>query len=109
MIEATEAGFYEELADASREGGVTVVYFTAPWCGPCRMLKPTLDKLEAANEGLTILRVDVDLCPEIAIDYRIQSVPQLFFYAAGIEFERTQGVQQLKPLQAIIDRYQEDK
>lgn len=92
----------EEVLDAS-ESAVVVAYFTAPWCGPCRMLKPVLEQLESENEGLTIVRIDVDSNTELARDFKLMSVPQLWFYQAGHEEHVIQGIKPKQVLQTVID------
>lgn len=50
-----------------------LVYFSAPWCGPCRMFGPVMDRL--AGEGLNIEKVNVDENQQAAMKYGIRSVP----------------------------------
>jgi len=50
-----------------------LLYFSAPWCGPCKMFGPVMDKL--ANEGLNIQKVNVDTDVELTAKYGIRSVP----------------------------------
>jgi thioredoxin-like negative regulator of GroEL len=52
-----------------------ILYFSAPWCGPCKTLSPTMDQLSA--EGLHIQKIDVDTNPELSTKYSIRSVPCL--------------------------------
>ena len=91
-------------SDAS-DDAMVLAYFTAPWCGPCRMLKPRLEELEKENEGLTVVRIDVSLNPELARQFNIMSVPQLWFYKAGFQVAVETGIKQKPYLQNIIDKY----
>ena len=50
-----------------------LLYFSAPWCGPCKMFGPTMDKLAA--EGLNIQKVNIDTENELTAKYGIRSVP----------------------------------
>ena len=64
---------------------VTVlVDFYADWCGPCRMLAPTLDKLAVEFSGKArIVKVNVDKEPELATRYQVSSIPALVFIDDG--------------------------
>jgi thioredoxin 1 len=58
-----------------------LVDFWAEWCGPCKMLAPTLDELAAEFEGrATITKVDIDANPDLAARFNIQAVPTLMIF-----------------------------
>jgi len=91
----TEADF--ENAKQSEAG--SVVYFTASWCGPCRMISPAFDALaDDAAADTTFLKVDVDDQPEIAAMAEVSAMPTFQFYRAGAIVETIVGadVQKLK-------------
>ena len=52
-----------------------LLYFSAPWCGPCKMFGPMMDRL--ASEGLTIQKVNIDTETELTTKYGIRSVPSV--------------------------------
>ena len=52
-----------------------LLYFSAPWCGPCKMFGPVMDKLSA--EGLNIQKVNIDVENELTAKYAIRSVPSV--------------------------------
>ena len=58
-----------------------LVDFFAPWCQPCKALKPILDKLEA--DGLKVAKVDVDTDTELASAYSVRSLPTLILFKDG--------------------------
>jgi thioredoxin len=61
-----------------------LVDFYADWCGPCRMLAPTLDKLAVEFSGKArIVKVNVDKDPELATRYQVSSIPALVFIDDG--------------------------
>ena len=61
-----------------------VVDFWAPWCGPCRMVAPTLDKLAKEQEGkLLIAKVNTDENPEWAMRFGVQGIPTMLFVSGG--------------------------
>lgn len=61
-----------------------LVDFWAPWCGPCRMQAPVLEKLSQELEGkLKIVKVNTDLYPELAAHFQIMSIPNLLYFKSG--------------------------
>lgn len=100
MIELTETNFNETLENSE---GVAVVQFTAPWCGPCRMIAPVLTELE--QEGrLSYYKVNIDENPELARDFQIMSIPTLFFYSDGKRRETTVGMQRKAQIEEILNQ-----
>ena len=72
--------FNEKIAS-----GRVLVDFFATWCGPCKMLSPILEEVDARGEAgdLLIIKVDVDEAGEIAAKYGIQSIPTLILFENG--------------------------
>ena len=69
-----------------------LVDFYADWCGPCRMLAPTLDKLAVEFSGKArIVKVNVDKEPELATRYQVSSIPALVFIADGEVVTKSAG------------------
>ena len=91
LQEATTQNFDKEVIQAA---GKVLVDFWAPWCGPCRMQTPILEKLTAAGEiKAKILKLNTDENTEIAQKYGIVSIPTLILFENGKEIERFVGVQ----------------
>lgn len=65
------------------------IYFTAPWCGPCRMIKPKIEALE--SQGLPIQIIDVDQNPVWKESLGIRNVPTIILMEAGAEKQRMVG------------------
>lgn len=91
LPEATTENFDKEVIKAS---GKVLVDFWAPWCGPCRMQAPILEKLASAGEiKAKIVKLNTDENGAIAQQYGIVSIPTLILFENGKEIERFVGVQ----------------
>ena len=81
---------------------LVIVDFWATWCGPCRMLSPLLDEVEAEMEDkVVVVKVNVDDADEIAMRYRIMSIPTLLFFKNGAMVDRTVGAM---PKSALVEK-----
>ena len=87
MIHATDNDFNSII----KVNNKVLVDFFATWCGPCRMLAPELEKVEAQNPDFSIVKVDVDDCPQTAMQYRIDAIPCLFLFENGQPIRRQEG------------------
>jgi thioredoxin 1 len=69
-----------------------VVDFWAEWCGPCKMVSPTLEKIAKEFKGkLTVIKINVDNKPQIAGQYQIQSIPTIMMFHKGAQKMRLVG------------------
>ena len=68
-----------------------ILYFTASWCGPCRTLGPIMESL---NGQINYRKLDVDNEQDLAVKYKIRSVPTLVLVENGVEKNRMIGVHQ---------------
>ena len=85
---ATNTSFDGLLEDQK----LVIVDFWATWCGPCRMLSPLLDEVEEEMaDKITVVKVNVDDADEIAMRYRIMSIPTLLFFKNGQVVDKTVG------------------
>ncbi|MBR3388560.1 MAG: thioredoxin [Bacteroidales bacterium] len=97
-IIATNTSFDGLLADEK----LVIVDFWATWCGPCRMLSPLLDEVEEEmSDKITVVKVNVDDADEIAMRYRIMSIPTLLFFKGGQVVDKTVGAM---PKSALVDK-----
>ena len=95
---ATNTSF-DELLQSEK---LVIVDFWATWCGPCRMLSPLLDEVAAEMEDqVEVVKVNVDDADEIAMRYRIMSIPTLLFFKNGQMVDRSVGAM---PKSALVDK-----
>ena len=82
-----------------------LVDFCAEWCGPCKMLTPTIDAIsEEYNDKSVIVKVNVDEAPAIATKYGIRSIPSLLFFNNGEVVEQKVGAVSKDELTAVLDK-----
>lgn len=76
-----------------------LVDFYATWCGPCQMMAPILEQVNAQLKGkLKVVKIDTDRYPQLASQYQIQALPTLVLFKQGQLIERIEGVQQAEQL-----------
>jgi thioredoxin 1 len=85
-----------------------IVDFWAPWCGPCRMVAPTLEKLAKENAGkLLIAKVNTDENPDWASRYQVQGIPTMLFVSGGKVVHRQVGALPEPMLRDVVTEFME--
>ena len=100
-VEVNGNNFQQEVLESSIP---VLVDFWAPWCMPCRMLVPIIEKLAEENVGkLKVCKLNTDENQNIAAQYGIQGIPTLIVFKEGKEVGRTVGVMSKEKLQEKLD------
>ncbi|SDF69496.1 thioredoxin [Halorientalis regularis] len=102
--EPVHVGSPGDLSETVDRNDVVLVDFYADWCGPCKMLEPTVEELAAETEA-AVAKVDVDRNQQLAGQYGVQGVPMLLLFADGEPVEKLVGVQSKDDLAGLIDAY----
>ena len=91
--------------DNLKAQGTVLVDFWATWCGPCRMLAPSVDKLAEEFEGrLTVGKVNVDEEGDAAVSLGIMSIPTLIIFKDGVEADRLIGAVPPPQLKKFVEK-----
>jgi thioredoxin 1 len=93
------------IEDTIKEG-VSLVDFWAPWCGPCRMLAPTIDQLAEDYEGkANICKVNTEEEPDLTAQYQVRSIPTILFFKDGKIVDQLIGATNKTTLEEKLNKY----
>ncbi len=103
VLEFTDDNFQAEVVQSAQP---VLVDFWAPWCGPCRMLAPTVEEIAGEYQGrVRVGKINTDDNPQVASSLGISGIPTLMLFKGGEVVERLVGLQQKPRIAGAIDRH----
>jgi thioredoxin 1 len=86
--------------------GLVLVDFWATWCGPCKMIAPSVESLAETHAGRVLVgKVDVDKEQSLAVKYQIEGIPTLLLFADGQPVDKIEGFAPLTEIEAMIQKH----
>ena len=93
-------------AEVKRSDRLTLVDFWAEWCGPCKMIAPTIEELAEQYDGtLKVCKLDVDSNQRTAQEYAVRSIPSLLFFKGGQVVDTVVGAVRKQRLEEVIEAH----
>ena len=100
LPDVTDANFQNDVLDA---GEPVLVDFWAPWCGPCRVVHPVLEEIDAERDDLTIVSLNVDENQQTAAQYEVLSIPTMLLFKDGAIAKKVVGAMPKRRLEAELE------
>jgi thioredoxin 1 len=101
--EVTDNSFEHEVLQSEKP---VLVDFWASWCGPCRMMAPTVEAIaEQYSESARVVKLNVDDNPSTTEAYGIKGIPTLILFSEGKEVERVIGATSIEAISRMIEKY----
>ena len=95
----------EFKAEVEECPSLVVIDLYADWCGPCKMLSPTLDALEAEYADVKFVKINVDKEPALAMQFKVQSIPFIAFVKDNTFLDMSVGYVPKDKLSKMIEQY----
>ena len=102
MLVITEQNFEEKISKSDK---LCVIDLYADWCGPCRMLAPTLAELESEYPEVVFGKINVDEQPSLAAAFRVESIPLVAFVKGNTYLDMSLGFVPKASLAKLIEQY----
>jgi thioredoxin 1 len=100
LTEVTDNNFQAEVLESETP---VLVDFWAPWCGPCRIIAPSLEELNDEMDNLRVVKLNVDENQQTAAQYEVMSIPTLIVFKNGQPAKKIIGAMPKKRLEQEIE------
>lgn len=101
VLHITKENFENEVLNSDKP---VLVDFWAAWCGPCQMLGPVIEEIEAEVKDTKICKLNVDEQPELALKFNVMTIPTLILFKDGKETNRTSGFMPKEEVLELINK-----
>jgi thioredoxin 1 len=93
----------EQFSDILNKHKMVLLKFGAPWCGPCRILAPKIEKLSEANPEVKFFEVDADSSSELVQQFKVSALPTVIVFRSDKVISRIEGANMKKIEEAVKD------
>lgn len=103
VTQITDSTFKQEVLHSDLP---VLVDFWAPWCGPCRLVSPTVEEVAEQYDGkVKVVKLDTDENPQVAIEYGIRSIPTLMIFKEGQKVDMVVGAVPKVTLTTALEKH----
>ena len=99
VIHVTKDTFQQEVLGSEKP---VLVDFWATWCGPCKMIGPIVDEIAESRQDIKVCKIDVDNEPELAMQFRVMSIPTLLVFKNGEVTGQSVGLRSKDQIEAML-------
>ena len=100
ITDVTDNNFQAEVLEHEKP---VLVDFWAPWCGPCRVIAPSLEEIADERDNLRIVKLNIDENQQTAMNYQILAIPTMVLFRDGQVAKRIQGAMPKRRLEAELE------
>lgn len=93
--------FKEQIENANK----AIIDFYAEWCGPCKMMEPTIEKIKEEHNGVDVIKLNIEENQKLASEYGIKTIPTLVYIKKGEEIHRESGGRSEDNIRKAIESY----
>ncbi|MGZ3498218.1 MAG: thioredoxin [Vulcanimicrobiaceae bacterium] len=103
LADVSQTNFQQEVLGNNQP---VLVDFWAPWCGPCKMLSPVVEKVAASNAGkVKVVKLNTDENPSLAGQYQVSGIPALILFKNGQPVDRIVGYVSEQTISSMLSKH----